>query len=821
MPAFKRAGFFHTGEKAIGSLGGFSDPTSQKTLELPTSCGDKGYRVLGCNCSTPGAATPGGAILKTLLQRRLGRLPFAVRSLLAVITLIVVAEVWVAAVAAPPGWPSVAAQVLLGAVALLIWFLLLRQALLSFGRVQAMGAVTSDAIVVVSTSGLIESFNPAATRLFGWSEREVAGKQFQILMAESERERHRSRFERDLRDPEGRFPCALGEILHVRRDGSTFVAEVTLSAMVSWRSRMIVAVLRDVTKREQATQLMAALLDASPDAMLVVGPKGVVQRINRQAELLFGYSRDELIGQPLGCLLPERFRASHARHVLDYVGGSHRRTVMADRRLVALRKGGEEFPADISISSLAVAEGIILIATIRDATARIAAEKKLRQERGLLRAIIDNVPDYIYAKDTRNRFLIANGTLAKRMGAASADELIGKTDFDYYPEEVAAEYAKAEQEVMRSGRPVINREESSLAANGKTVWMLTSEVPFRDESSEVAGLVGVGRDITERKSAEDELAQSVAELAHTNQKLQQAQAERDKVEAELRLAQKLEAIGQLAAGIAHEINTPMQYIGDSVHFLRQSFEDLLRILDAQQEAHQVLGSGPVLEADMLKVSEAEDNADLDYIRERVPRALERTLEGIERVTSIVRAMKEFAHPDSAERSSIDINRALSNALVVSRNEYKYVAEVETGFGALPPVPCHAGELNQVFLNLLVNAAHAIGDVVKGSDRKGVIRVRTAVDGDTVVIQIQDTGTGIPEEIRNRIFDPFFTTKPVGKGTGQGLAIARSIVVGKHRGALTFTSEVGRGTTFTIRLPLAVESGTVGGVEAHEEANSVR
>ena len=534
---------------------------------------------------------------------------------------------------------------LIAGVALLVWSLM-RQTHFYFHHLRAMGKHSPDAIVAVSTTGLIESFNPAASCLFVRSEHDVIGKHFRVLIADSEWERRCGEFERLLGDPEETFPCALGEVLHVRSDSSTFVAEVTLSAIVAPRNRTIVAVLRNVTLREQASQLMAALLEASPDATIVTGPEGVLQRINRQAEVMFGYSRDELIGQPLGCLLPERFRADHAHHVADYAGNPRRPAVMSDRRLLAVRKGGEEFPADISVSSVEVGGDRLIIATIRDATGRMAAENKLHQERGLLRAIIDSVPDYIYVKDTRNRFLIANETLAKRMGASSPDELIGKTDFDYYPEALATEYARTEQEVMGSGQSAINREESSLSADGKTVWMLTSEVPFCDESGKVAGLVGIGRDITERKLAEDELAQSVAELAFANQKLEQAHTERHKVEAELRLAQKLEAIGQLAAGIAHEINTPMQYIGDSVHFLRQSFEDLLRILDAQQEAYRAGGSGSVLKSDIAKVSDAEEGADLDYLRERVPRALERTLEGIDRVTSIVRAMKEFAHPDS-------------------------------------------------------------------------------------------------------------------------------------------------------------------------------
>ena len=201
------------------------------------------------------------------------------------------------------------------------------------------------------------------------------------------------------------------------------------------------------------------------------------------------------------------------------------------------------------------------------------------------------------------------------------------------------------------------------------------------------------------------------------------------------------------------------------------------------------------------MAEAEEAADLDYLAERMPRAFERTLEGVERVTSIVRAMKEFAHPDRREKSPADLNRALANSLTVARNEYKYVAEAETAFGAIPPVLCHVGELNQVFLNLIVNAAHAIGDVVQGTDRKGTIRVTTAADGDHVVVRVADDGAGIPAELRGRVFDPFFTTKAVGKGSGQGLAIARNIVVAKHGGSIAFETEVGRGTTFIVRLPV--------------------
>ena len=199
--------------------------------------------------------------------------------------------------------------------------------------------------------------------------------------------------------------------------------------------------------------------------------------------------------------------------------------------------------------------------------------------------------------------------------------------------------------------------------------------------------------------------------------------------------------------------------------------------------------------------EAEDDADLDYILENAPVALDRARDGLGRVAAIVRSMKEFAHPDRKEMAQSDLNQAIQSTLVIASNEYKYVADVDTSLGELPLVNCYAGEINQVVLNLIVNAAHAIGDVVKGTDQKGRIRVATRVLDDQVEIAIGDTGKGIPVEVRSRIFDPFFTTKEVGKGTGQGLAIARSVIVEKHGGTLHFETEVGKGTTFYIRLPV--------------------
>jgi signal transduction histidine kinase len=281
-----------------------------------------------------------------------------------------------------------------------------------------------------------------------------------------------------------------------------------------------------------------------------------------------------------------------------------------------------------------------------------------------------------------------------------------------------------------------------------------------------------------------------------------------RMENELAQAQKLESVGRLAAGVAHEINTPVQFVSDSVHFVREAMDDLTGIVDKYRELRTATERGVNVAAAAKAAVDAEEDADLDYILENAPVALDRARDGLGRVAAIVRSMKEFAHPDRKEMAHVDINQAISSTLVIATNEYKYVAEIETDLGTLPPVNCYAGEINQVVLNLIVNASHAIADVVKGTADKGKIRVATRVLGDQIEIAITDTGKGIPVEVRSRIFDPFFTTKEVGKGTGQGLAIARTVIVDKHGGTLHFETETGQGTTFYIRLPIAGATGAV-------------
>jgi len=270
-----------------------------------------------------------------------------------------------------------------------------------------------------------------------------------------------------------------------------------------------------------------------------------------------------------------------------------------------------------------------------------------------------------------------------------------------------------------------------------------------------------------------------------------------RMEQDLRQAQRLESIGRLAAGIAHEINTPIQFIGDSSHFLKQSYTNVMSYL----ASCQALLEHPAFEAHQLTLAKLREDLDIAFVEEEAPKALDQITEGVGRVAKIVSAMKSFAHPGSAEKDIADLNRALETTIVVATNEIKGVADVVSELGDIPLVPCFLGEMNQVFLNLLVNAAHAIASRTD-LEGKGRIGVRTFQERNHVVVEISDNGSGIPPEIRDRIYDPFFTTKEIGRGTGQGLAIAHRTVVERHHGIIDFTTEVGKGTSFFVRLPLS-------------------
>ena len=301
---------------------------------------------------------------------------------------------------------------------------------------------------------------------------------------------------------------------------------------------------------------------------------------------------------------------------------------------------------------------------------------------------------------------------------------------------------------------------------------------------------------------EDMVAVRTRELEQEVSERKQALEDLKKTQVQLLHSEKLAGIGQLAAGIAHEINTPIQYIGDNVRFFQESFNDIDNHLDRCDQLSQYK-EDPQLTSFIEKLDQSKKDLDMGFLREEIPQAIEQTLNGVNHVSQIVRSMKSFSHPGTKEKSLTNINESIENTITVSRHEWKYVANIDTDLDTnLPTVPCFPGELNQVFLNMIINAAQAVGDRVKVEEnKKGLIRIQSRKVGNDVVISVFDSGMGIPKEIQDRIFDPFFTTKDVGKGTGQGLAISWSVIVDKHGGKIWFDTS-STGTTFFVRLPIS-------------------
>jgi signal transduction histidine kinase len=396
-----------------------------------------------------------------------------------------------------------------------------------------------------------------------------------------------------------------------------------------------------------------------------------------------------------------------------------------------------------------------------------------------LQAIVEANPDLVAMADINTRqilYLNQAGRKILQLGDMQDSTSLGLGDI-YPPTALERLLGEIIPTVMQKG--VWTGESPLLTRLNVEVPMLQVVIAHRSPEGGVEFVSINAHDLTGRKMVE---------------------RERHQMEIQLRHAQKLESIGQLAAGIAHEINTPTQFIGDNLRFMQDAFLDLHRLLGLFNRLLEEARGQSFAQSITDEIEKTIQSVGLADLEKLIPQSTTQALSGVHRVVKIVQAMKDFSHPGTEGKVPLDINRAIESTLTVCRNEWKYVAELQTDFDpALALVPCLPGEFNQVILNIVVNAAHAILDKTKGKT-KGIIGVSTRGQGDKVEIRISDTGTGIPEAALGRIFDPFFTTKEVGKGTGQGLAIARSVIVDKHHGEITFETEMGQGTTFVLRLP---------------------
>ncbi len=387
--------------------------------------------------------------------------------------------------------------------------------------------------------------------------------------------------------------------------------------------------------------------------------------------------------------------------------------------------------------------------------------------------LVASIPSLLIGLDGEDRVVLWNAQaeiLLNCPSAAVIGQRLAEVDLPWEGERVADGIAASRAD----GDPV-RIEDLFCARPGQDPRVLGLTVhPMAPGTDSPLALILMGADITERKQLEEQLAQ----------------------------AQKMEAIGHLAAGIAHEISTPAQFVGDNTQFLREAFGDLQQVLTVYAQLAEAVRRDRGPNAILKALEAAIEDADLAYLAEEVPNAIEHIMNGVERISKIVRSMKLFAHPGGEEKSPVDLNEAIESTIVITRNEWKYWAELTTALDpGLPPVPCLRGEFNQVILNLITNAAHAIADAAKaGGKAKGRIHISTRACTEWAEIRIADTGTGIPEAIRHKVFDLFFTTKEEGRGSGQGLALAHAVIVEQLGGQLTFESLEGCGTTFILRLP---------------------
>ena len=543
---------------------------------------------------------------------------------------------------------------------------------------------------------------------------------------------------------------------------------------------LVAGTLIDISERKQAEQalaherdLLGTLMDNLPDYIYFKDRQSRFLRTNMALAKAFGLSDP---GQAVGKTDFDFFTAEHAQQAYN-----DEQEVITTGKPMTGKEEKETWPdgrvtwASTTKMPFRDVNGAIIgtFGVSRNITERKQAEEALRTSEERYRELFENASDLVYTADLEGRLTSLNRVAERTLGYSR--EEAARMNLRQLVDPRHWQRVEQTRKRLLAGDSAVTLELEITAKDGRRV-MLEVNPRLIYKGGKPVGTQGIGRDITGREERE----------------------------MELRHAQKLESVGRLASGIAHEINTPIQFVGDNTRFVRGSFRCLQTLLSKYQELRDAAASGAVSPDLLAEVRRVEEESDCAYLLEEIPKALTQTLDGVTRVATLVRAMKDFAHPESKEKAAADLNKALLSTLAVARNELKSVAHVETDLGDLPPVVCNVSDLNQVFLNLLVNAAHAIGDVVKGTGKKGKIRVRTATEGKTVLVTITDTGCGIPEGIRTKVFDPFFTTKGVGRGTGQGLAIARSVVVERHKGTLTFESEVGKGTSFYVRLPVESE-----------------
>ena len=642
---------------------------------------------------------------------------------------------------------------------------------------------TDNCVIITNPAGEIEWVNGGFTRLTGFSREEVVGHRPGAKLQGSKTDpRTRELMHSGLRSGLG-FKT---DVLNYRKDGSPFWISMAVQPVHDDAGQLIqfIGIGTDITERKRQEQVLRDsedcyrnIVSTAQEGMWLIDAEARTSFVNQRMADMLGYSPEEMMGRTLFSFIDEEAAKDAGSHM------ERRRAGIAENLDVRLRrKDGSELWTMMASNPVFGDDGTFhgALSLVTDITTRKASEVKLEASHAENELILATITTALIGLDINERISRWNDA-AEQIFGLPRDKVLGQKlgecglALDWGELYLAMNACLTEGKSIDLHNVAFRRSDGS---EGTLDLSIVSSWSLRGDGAEGIGMILMATDTTARKHEEIQRQQG----------------------------QKMESIGQLAAGVAHEINTPIQFIGDNLRFLGDTFGDISAVLAAHGRLlESARGGAPA--ADLISaIDAAATRADMAYLTEEIPKAITQSLEGVTRVTEIVRAMKEFSHPDQGEKKPVDLNKAIATTLIVARNEYKYVADLVTEFaGDLPVIPCIVGEFNQVVLNLVINAAHAISDVIAKAGGKGTITVTTRRDGDQVEVRIRDTGTGIPEAARGKIFDPFFTTKGVGKGTGQGLYIARTVIAKKHGGTLTFETEIGKGTTFIIRLPLTARS----------------
>ncbi len=631
-----------------------------------------------------------------------------------------------------------------------------------------------DIIIETDESGIIKYANPSHTPLFNYNPQELIRKSIY-----------------DLLHPDDIMPLvsALSHALNkgkpkpfeVRKkdsEGQYHWIELIGNPVFNNRNKIdgVIFVGRVISERKLAQEALIAseiryheLFENANDIVYIQDLSGNFLDINTAAEYITNYGREELLNMNMEQLVaPECLDLAKQmiKHKIEHDGETTR------YEIEIINKYKKNVPLEVNSRIIKYADQDIAIqGTARVITKRIQAEKALLKEKELLAVILSSIDHGIITTDS-NGFITFMNKNAELFFEWKNDYAQGKHLLEIVPIIETDDYLLNSSLFFTQDREFEPVDIQVLNSLGK-ICILSTTFTNIQRNSEIEGMIFVFRDVTELRKAESRLA----------------------------LSRKLESIGQLAAGIAHEINNPMQYIGDNLQFLSDAFNKISLLLN-KAEALANLGDAHSFMLAFKELFQSSKN-DLDFFQKEIPMAIQQSLEGADGISHIVTTLRDFAHPGSGEKKMININNAILGTITITKNEWKHLADIKLKLGKdLPQINVIANQVNQVLLNMIVNACHTIQDAIsQGRYKKGIIHISSKRNGSYLEILISDNGMGISASIIDKIFDPFFTTKEVGKGTGQGLAISHDIVVNKHNGSIEVNSEVSRGTSFCIRLPL--------------------